>query len=97
MNLLLENIKTAYGADAETSDRGDIVQTILIVAGFALVTILAINWIGTTILNKGADVAECIEGSNTYNNDSGEACTSNKNSKDKSVTKEKTFKDRYGN
>ena len=63
----MQNIKAAYAADSsENLDRGDIVQTILLVAGFAIVTILAVNWIGTAILNKGADVANCVEGSSTY-------------------------------
>lgn len=63
----ISNIKSAYSADADVNlDRGDIVQTILLIAGFAIVTILVVNWIGTAIMNKGADTAACIESLDTY-------------------------------
>lgn len=71
----VHNIKSAYVGGNDELDRGDIVQTVLIIAGFAIVCILAINWIGSAILNKGADVAACIEGSNTYDSvSSSQAC-----------------------
>lgn len=65
---MLTKIRNAYALEAsDNADRGDIVQTVLLIAGFAIVTILVVNWIGTAIMNKGADTANCIEGSNTYN------------------------------
>lgn len=93
----IENIKSAYATDSNELDRGDIVQTILIIAGFAIVCILAINWIGTSILNKGADVAACIEGSNTYNSaSSAEACEEgDANTEGKEYFEDEGYKGRY--
>lgn len=93
----IHNLKSVYEADAEMTDRGDIVQTILLIAGFAIVTILAVNWIGTAILNKGADVAECIEGSNTYNSQSSsDTCKKTNHAKKNSFKKDSGYKGRYG-
>lgn len=47
-------------------DRADAVQTVLIVAGFAIVVLLILAWIGKAIKDKGAQAANCIEKSNTY-------------------------------
>lgn len=96
----MSNIKTAYAADADVNlDRGDIVQTILLIAGFAIVTILAVNWIGTAILNKGADVAVCIESLDTYASgestaDGGE-CEEADHAADNSFTNDAGYEARY--
>lgn len=95
----LNNIKTAFNSDVESteSDRGDIVQTILIIAGFAVVVILVVNWIGTAITNKGADIAACIEGSNSYNAaDSAENCSKQNHARDNSFTEDGGYSGRYG-
>jgi hypothetical protein len=94
----VKNIKSSYVAEGTDQDRGDIVQTILLIAGFAIVTILAVNWIGTAILNKGADVATCIEGANSYNSGaSNDNCKDVDHSKDHSFTKDDGYTSRYGN
>jgi hypothetical protein len=60
----MENIKSVFTSEiTEDSDRGDLVQTIIITAGFAVAGFLMINWIATAVLDKGHDVAECVEGS----------------------------------
>lgn len=97
----LNNIKTAFNSDVESteSDRGDIVQTILIIAGFAVVVILVVNWIGSAITNKGADIAACIEGANTYNSaSSAENCAEQNHASigDNSFTKDSGYTGRYG-
>jgi hypothetical protein len=79
-------------------DRADLVQTILLVAGFAIIAILVVTWLGTAILNKGADAATCIEGSNTYGgslNESQEACDT-KHSDDNSFKQGEGYSSRYG-
>lgn len=93
----MQNIKAAYAADArEEMDRGDIVQTILLIAGFAIVTILAVNWIGTAILNKGADVAQCVEGANSYNAQaSGTNCETANHAANNSFKNDSGYKGRY--
>lgn len=47
-------------------DSGDVVQTVILIAGFVIVAILVVVWLGTAVLNKGVDAGKCIEGSNTY-------------------------------
>lgn len=65
---MLNSIKANLDARRNDGDldRADLVQTVLLIAGFAIVAILIVTWIGTAIANKGADAATCIEGSNTY-------------------------------
>jgi len=46
-------------------DRADAVQTVLIIAGFAIVVILLVAWIGKAIKDKGAQAAKCIDQANT--------------------------------
>lgn len=48
------------------ADKGDLVQTILIVAGFAVATIVAIGMISSTLMNKGESVAGCVAGSSNF-------------------------------
>jgi len=60
----MENIKSVFTSEiTEDSDRGDLVQTIIITAGFAVAGFLMINWIATAVLDKGHDVAECVSSS----------------------------------
>lgn len=47
-------------------DKGDLVQTIIIVAGFAVAAIVIIGGITSTLMNKGEAVAGCISGSNSF-------------------------------
>lgn len=60
----IANIKETFGAVDETKrDSGDLVSTIIIIAGMAVAAILTINWLSTAVLNSAADAASCIEGS----------------------------------
>lgn len=60
------NIKDAFGASSEEQDRGTLVETVLLIAGFAVVAILVVTWIGNAIAGQAADVAECISGANSF-------------------------------
>lgn len=69
MNTMLSNIRNAYSEPADFNPDGGatfLIQAIFIISGFAVVSILAVNWIGTSILNKGADVATCLEAVDVY-------------------------------
>ena len=91
------NISDVYATEAQFDDRGDVVQTVLLIAGFAIVTLLVVNWIGTAIMNKGADTAECIEGANTYNTSgSSDKCKNADHSKNHSFKKDSGYRGRYG-
>lgn len=98
MNKFLTNIKEGFGAD-EDLDRGDIVQTVLLIAGFAIVVIVVVSWIGTAIMNKGADVAVCIEGANTFKpgDEAYESClkANHANKNGASVKEDTTYKNRF--
>ena len=59
-------------------DAGDVVQTVILIAGFVVVAILVVVWLGTAVLNSGVDAGKCIEGSNSYSGNSsstGTACS----------------------
>ena len=88
LKLLIKQIKKR-----NANDQGDIVQTVLMIAGFAVVAILIVTWVGTAILNKGADASECLEKSGSYTNKT-IGCTE-KHSVDHSFTKDTTYTSRY--
>lgn len=47
-------------------DKGDLVQAIIIIAGFAVAAIVVVGGITSTLMNKGEAVAGCISGSNSF-------------------------------
>ena len=76
----ISNAKAAFdtSADEKSRDSGELVSTIITTAGFAVMGLLAVNWLSTSVLSKAADVGTCIEASNTYSktsvSSSGTAC-----------------------
>lgn len=42
-------------------DRADVVQRVVLIAGFTIVAILLATWLGQASLNKAADSSQCIE------------------------------------
>lgn len=69
------NIKEAFGASSDEQDRGALVETVLLIAGFAVIAILVVTWIGQAIAGQAADIASCIGDANTFAVDSSiEAC-----------------------
>lgn len=64
--MFLNNITAMYKDNSGAElDKGDLVQTIIIVAVFAVIAITVVGLIGSAIMKKGTDLSECIEGS-TY-------------------------------
>ncbi len=59
----INNIQGAF-ASSEASDRGSLVETVLIIAGFAVVAILVVTWIGNAIAGQAANVSSCIANAN---------------------------------
>lgn len=96
----ISNIKASFATDAAVEaerDRGDLVQTLLLVAGFAVATLLAVNWLSSALLNKAADASQCIEGSNTYKtSDSAAECQSADHASKKSFKKDDGYTGRFG-
>lgn len=62
----INNIKGAFASD-EAADRGSLVETVLLIAGFAVVAILVVTWIGNAIAGQAANVSACIAGANVSN------------------------------
>lgn len=38
-------------------DSGDVVQAVLLIAGFVIITVLVVLWVGAAVMNKGSDAA----------------------------------------
>lgn len=95
----IQNIKDAYGEKyAAEADSGDLVQTLIIMAGFAIAAVVIVLWLTTSLFNRGADTADCIEGSNTFDpTKTTDACTKSNHSEDNSYKNDNTYKTRYGN
>lgn len=93
-DMFISNVKGLYDVEGQELDRGDLVQTILIVAGFAVATILVVGWISTSLINKGADIADCIEGASTF--EAAGAAEQNCKKKNHAANKGKSFKDTGG-
>lgn len=70
MKNFMSNVNAAFGTagSTESRDSGEIVSLVLTIAGFAVIAILAVNWLGTAVLSKAADAAMCIEKSGSYSN-----------------------------
>lgn len=65
----VNNIKTAFTPNADLvqdSERGDLVQTLIITAGFAVASIFVVLLITNALNGKGADVANCISDSGNF-------------------------------
>lgn len=72
----INNIKGAFASD-EAADRGSLVETVLLIAGFAVVAILVVTWIGNAIAGQAANVSNCIAGANGASSNTVNAtCTS---------------------
>lgn len=81
--MLIKNLREAFASTDTTADRGDLVQTVLLLAGFAIVAIVIVTWLGNAIMGAAADVSECITSSNSFTHTADtEACENN----DKSST-----------
>lgn len=73
----INNIKGAFASD-EAADRGSLVETVLIIAGFAVVAILVVTWIGNAIAGQAANVSACIANANASNiSSTNSTCTNN--------------------
>jgi len=60
----INNIKGAFSSD-KAADSGSLVETVLIIAGFAVVAILVVTWIGNAIAGQAANVSSCIANANS--------------------------------
>lgn len=98
---MIASLKTRMDARAHDGnlDSGDVVQTVILIAGFVIVAILVVVWLGAAVLNKGVDAGKCIEGSNTYGGNAAanqSACAGgHASSGNNSFTKDSGYNSRY--
>lgn len=97
---MIKNLKEAFNASEESADRGTLVETVLLVAGMAVIAILVVTWIGGAIAGAAADTAECITSSNTYasaDNAQAECADNDKSQKAKEKNEESNgWQQRFG-
>ena len=62
MKGFLKNIHSVLlnSQETEDKDRGDLVQMVIIIAGFAIAAIAIVGWITTALYGVGADSAKCL-------------------------------------
>lgn len=98
MTPFITNIRSAFGADAASDkrDSGEFVSQIVMIAGFTMITMLLVNWLGTSVLNKAADVATCVETSNSYGKGDAKACNDTSHAKANSFKKDAGYTGRMG-
>lgn len=99
MTPFISNIRSAFEADGATEkrDSGEIVSQIVWIAGMVIAGLLVVNWIGAAAMNKAADIATCIEGSNTMANTGNATATCNNSHSTgaKSFKKDTGYTSRY--
>ncbi len=59
-----KNISGAFSSEA-SADRGSTVETVLLIAGFAVIAILVVSWVGGAIAGQAANTAACIASGST--------------------------------
>ena len=94
VNNIKESFASTAVADAH-NDRADLVQTVLLIAGFAIAALVLVNWLSTAILNQASDAAKCIEGANTYSKETSLKTCKTGDGTNKSYTNDSSYKDRY--
>lgn len=88
----ISNVQAAFDNSADEKDRdsGELVSTIITTAGFAVMGLLAVNWLSTSVLSKAADVGTCITESNNYSKANSTATTTACSTKSGGISSFKT-------
>lgn len=87
-------VKEVLSSDKASSE---LPVTILLIVAFALAAIATSNFIATAAVNKAADVAACIEGSNSLSTKgSTDNCRNQNHAKDNSFKNDTEYKKRFG-
>lgn len=97
MQKYFKNISDAFDTNFVSEDHGGLVDELILASGFALVAIAVVTWIGGAIMNRGADVAQCIEGANVYaSNSASENCSKANHNAKKDWKDDQAYKKRFG-
>lgn len=93
----IDNIRGAYAMEGTESDRGDIIQFVVIAAIVVVAAVAIAGWVMTAAMNRGADLSNCVEGANGYSADKTKtACDKNHASEGtNSYSKQKSYEERF--
>lgn len=64
----LQTVFTNTEKGNQHEDSGDLVQTVLITAGFAVTAVLIIAWYANSIAAQGARMSDCLSGAGSVDN-----------------------------
>lgn len=97
MEKFFGNIRDAFRAEQDLGDNAGFIDEILFIVGIALAAVAISSWISSAAMNKGADIAACIEGQNVSASKGADtACASNNHAKTESFKSDDSYKGRYG-
>lgn len=93
----IQNIKNGFSDSNNEKDRGaTLVEMVITIAGFAVLALLVVLWVGGAIAGMAADISNCMAESNTLTNSgSGEVCD-NENTKNAADKNQSDYNDRFG-
>ncbi len=96
MDKIFGNITAAFRSEQDLGDGAGFIDEILFIVGIALAAVAISSWIGGAAMNKGADIAACIEGQNVSASVQNEYCNGKAtHSKDDSFKNDNAYKSRF--
>ncbi len=97
MDKIFGNISAAFRSEQDLGDGAGFIDEILFIVGIALAAVAISSWIGGAAMNKGADIAACIEGQNVSASTQNKYCNGSTAHADKnSFAKDKGYTSRFG-
>lgn len=97
MDKIFGNITAAFRSEQDLGDGAGFIDELLFIVGIALAAVAIASWIGGAAMNKGADIAACIEGQNvsggTTNTNTN--CQAGTHADKNSFTNDSTYKKRF--
>lgn len=96
MDKIFGNITAAFRSEQEMGDSAGFIDEILFIVGIALAAVAISSWIGGAAMNKGADIAACIEGMNVSSaGNASKNCNDQNHAKDQSFQKDAAYQNRF--
>ena len=98
MDKIFGNITAAFRSEQDMGDGAGFIDEILFIVGIALAAVAISSWISGAAMNKGADIASCIQGQNVAGVTAQNGyCDGTKTYSDtQSFKKDNSFKSRFG-
>ena len=96
MNKLMNNINAAFTSEAVASDDAGFIDDLLFIVGIALAAVAVGGWVSGAAMNKGADIAACIEGTSiTTGAATSSTCANTHSTGTKKLSTDANYKSRY--